>query len=374
MSELADLSELHEELRTVARGLLGTASTGSIGSIGSAGLADPVAWRRFAEVGWLGLEAPERLQGSGATFAETAVVLEELGRAATTTSYLGSVVLGVGALNAVVPSAERDELLGTVAVGERRVAVALASSGDLALVEPAFRLVGAGGDLRLSGRAEFVADAGEADEVLVLAETGAGGLVLVAVPATDLAVTVQPVVDATRGFATVAAEEVAVSPTAVWSFAGPAESAPQAAQRILDRGALAVACDSLGLGAAMLEATVAYVSARHQFGRPVGSFQAVKHQCADMLVQLTVGRELLDAAIEAIVDLRADPTIEVSRAASFLGDAAVDVAGTAMQLHGGIGYSWESGIHVYLKRATLNRSLFGSPAAHRRRLAGVLRG
>ena len=125
----------------------------------------------------------------------------------------------------------------------------------------------------------------------------------------------------------------------------------------------------------MLEATVGYAGVREQFGRPIGSFQAVKHACADMLVEITVGRELLGEAVRAVC--REAPTeagdaaasVAVSMAKAYLCQAAVEVAGKAMQLHGGYGYTWESGIHTYLKRAVLNRSLFGAPQAHRRRLA-----
>jgi alkylation response protein AidB-like acyl-CoA dehydrogenase len=119
----------------------------------------------------------------------------------------------------------------------------------------------------------------------------------------------------------------------------------------------------------MLSATVCYAKVRHQFGRPIGSFQAVKHACADMLVHISVSRRLLRAAVQAIVEDRDDATVAASMAKSYACSAAVDVVGKAMQLHGGIGYTWESGIHVYLKRAALNRSLFGSPAAHRKELA-----
>jgi alkylation response protein AidB-like acyl-CoA dehydrogenase len=118
----------------------------------------------------------------------------------------------------------------------------------------------------------------------------------------------------------------------------------------------------------MLAATVSYAKVRTQFGRPIGSFQAVKHACADMLVQVSVARQLVNAAVEALADAR-DASAAASMAKSYACAAAVDVAGKAMQLHGGIGYTWESGIHVYLKRALLNRSLFGSPAEHRRQLA-----
>ncbi|HYZ69778.1 MAG TPA: acyl-CoA dehydrogenase family protein, partial [Mycobacterium sp.] len=120
---------------------------------------------------------------------------------------------------------------------------------------------------------------------------------------------------------------------------------------------------------AMLSSTVAYAKMRHQFGRPIGSFQAVKHACADMLVTTSVSRQLVEAAVQAITEDRPDASTAAAMAKSYVCSAAVDVAGKAMQLHGGIGYTWESGIHVYLKRAALNRSLFGSPADHRKRLA-----
>ncbi|MET0728303.1 MAG: acyl-CoA dehydrogenase family protein [Acidimicrobiales bacterium] len=356
---MSDLSEHHDELRRIARGLLGASSN------------RPLDWAQVAEVGWLGLEVPEALNGAGATFAETAVVLEEMGRAATTSPYLGSAVLGVGALQAVLPDPDLDDLLRALAAGERRVAVGLAPTGDQATVEPPFRVERTADGLRLTGRAQFVVDGTEADELIVLAVDPDGELVLVCVDATAVGVIDQPVLDATRRFATVTASGTSLSPSSVRSFAGDAATA---AQHVLDRGAVAVACDSLGLGAAMLDATVTYVADRQQFGRAIGSFQAVKHQCADMLVQLTVGRELLDVAVEALSQPAGGPGPAAARAASFLSAAAVDVVGAAMQLHGGVGYSWESGIHVYLKRATLNRSLFGSPAAQRRRLSDELVG
>ena len=118
----------------------------------------------------------------------------------------------------------------------------------------------------------------------------------------------------------------------------------------------------------MLDATVSYVKVRNQFGRAIGSFQAVKHACADMLVSLAVSRQLVGAAVDALA-IGTDAGVPASMAKAYACAAAVEIVGKAMQLHGGIGYTWESGIHVYLKRAALNRSLFGSPAAHRHRLA-----
>lgn len=330
---------------------------------------EEVERRVMAESGWLGLEVAEALDGSGATFAEVAVVLQEMGRAAAASDYLGSVVLGVGALNALEPGAEAESLLRAIASGESRVAVALPSveRGGANLIAP-FRIEKSATGLRLSGRAEFVPDVVDADRILLTAADDGGTMLLAVVaPGTPgLAVLPQPLIDVTRRFGTVEAEGAEVATTDIGRFTGEPE---QAARRLVDRGAVAIACDSLGVSEAMLDATVAYAGTRQQFGRPIGSFQAVKHACADMLVQIAVGRELLAEAVAAVADNRPEAWAQVSMAKSQVCQAAVEVAGKAVQLHGGIGYTWEKGIHVFLKRALLNRSLFGSPATHRRRLA-----
>jgi alkylation response protein AidB-like acyl-CoA dehydrogenase len=327
-------SEVHDELRSVASDLLSKNDT-------------DVDWPLLRQAGWIGLEVAEEFGGAGVTFAEVAIILEEMGRAATRSAYLGGAVLGVGTLAALQPSALRDALLADVASGAVRTAVVLDGIGLAAN--------------RLSGRAAFVPDAEGADRLLVIADDRDG--VPVVVDADGLTVTAQPVLDETRNLAEVTAEDVAVKE--IWRFAAdPAEQV----RHLHDRAAVAVACDSLGLAEAMLTATVDYAKVRQQFGRPIGSFQAVKHACADMLVQVSVARQLVDAAVEKLAD-GVDGRAAASMAKSYACAAAVDVAGKAMQLHGGIGYTWESGIHVYLKRALLNRSLFGSPAEHRRQLA-----
>jgi alkylation response protein AidB-like acyl-CoA dehydrogenase len=311
-----EFDEFHEELRSVAGDLLAKDRT--------------IDWPVLVEAGWVGLEIPEEFGGAGATFAEVAVICEEMGRAASANSYLGSGVLVVGTLKALQPSDTRDRLLSDVASGAVRVAVAL---------EPL----------------DFVPDAEGADRILVIAGGG--------VSEAALTVTPQPILDETRRLASVTADgEVAE----VLRFEGDPEAA---VRRLHNRASVAVACDSLGLSEAMLAATVAYAKVRCQFGRPIGSFQAVKHACADMQVAIAVSRQLVSAAVEAVAEDRPDAGVATAMAKSYACGAAVDVVGKAMQLHGGIGYTWESGIHVYLKRAALNRSLFGSPAAHRRQLA-----
>ena len=311
---MADYSEFHDELRSVAGDLLAKDRA--------------VEWPVLVDAGWVGLEVPERFGGAGATFAETAVVCEEIGRAAGANSYLGSAVLTAGTLNTLRPSETRDQLLTDVASGVSRLAVAIES--------------------------DFVPDAEGADRILVVTDDG----VAVSTPT----VIAQPVLDETRRLATVTGSDNAE----VLRFDG---DPTDAIGRLRNRAAVAVACDSLGVSQAMLDATVGYAIVREQFGRPIGSFQAVKHACADMLVAISVSRQLVGGAVQAIVDDQHDADVAASMAKSYACASAVDIAGKAMQLHGGIGYTWESGIHVYLKRAALNRSLFGSPAAHRKELA-----
>jgi alkylation response protein AidB-like acyl-CoA dehydrogenase len=329
-----EFDEFHKELRSVAGDLLAKDRT--------------VEWSVLADAGWTGLEVPDDLGGAGATFGEVAVVCEEIGRAASATDYLGGAVLAVGLLKSLQPSDSREELLTAVAAGTMRPAVAIGS----------FTFDGG----RLSGQAQFVPDADGADRLLVIAADSGGSPVVVEVAGPT--VTPQPVLDETRRLATVSAEAVEVAQ--VLRLAGDPH---EQIRRLLDRAAVAVACDSLGLSEAMLAATVSYAKVRSQFGRPIGSFQAVKHACADMQVAIAVSRQLVSTAVEAVAEDRPDAGAAAAMAKSYACSAAVDVVGKAMQLHGGIGYTWESGIHVYLKRAALNRSLFGSPAAHRRQLA-----
>jgi alkylation response protein AidB-like acyl-CoA dehydrogenase len=344
-------AETHDELRAVARDLL---------TKGSA------HWPLLAEAGWLGLEVPEALGGSAATFAEVAVILEEMGRAATPVPYLGAVVLGTGTLNLLQRTPARDGLLRKAASGVVVPVAVLADGEDAVQPRPPFRM---DHKLRLHGQAAFVPDAAGATLLLLLAQDPGGMPAIVAMEPPRLDVTAQPVLDATRRLARVTADGVEVPGASVWRF----DADPHACvRRLLDRAAVAIACDSLGLAEAMLHATVGYARVREQFGRPIGSFQAVKHACADMLVQASVARQLVQAAAQGLADGEAkdpDASVAASMAKSHACAAAVDITGKAMQLHGGIGYTWESGIHVYLKRAALNRSLFGSPAAHRRRLA-----
>lgn len=349
-----ELAAFHDELRAVASDLLG-----------KAGADTAPDWRLIARAGWLGLEAPDAFDGADATFAEVAVILREMGRTAARGPYPAVAVLALGALNRLAPAPGRDRLLSDTVAGSTVPVLVL--GGEHGTATP-FRLTPTARGFALQGTAAFVADAPAADRLLVPAVAPDGTTVVVDVDprAPGVSVTAQPVVDATRDLGRVAAEDVDVPPESVLRFAGDPDDA---LRRLRDRAAVAIACDSLGLSEAMLAATVEYAGVREQFGRKIGSFQAVKHACADMLVQVTVARKLVAAAVRGQAVDAADASVAASMAKSYVCAAAVDIVGKAMQLHGGMGYTWESGIHVHLKRATLNRTLFGSPAHHRRRLA-----
>ena len=380
--------EIRDELRSVARDLLGKAPPGS-----------EADWRLLAGAGWLGLEVPGALDGEDATFAETAVIAAELGRAAAASPYLGTVVLGAGTLNLLERAPCRDELLRTVANGQAVLAVALPDSdsdsdsdgdgggdGDGTVPDSdkdgtvpyrndactvPFRLECPAGQpdrFRLHGQAAFIPDAAEADRLLLLARDPDGIPVIAAISPGEagLSVSPQPVLDQTRRLALVTADGAGVPRDAVWRFGAE----PRACvRRLLDRAAVAVACDSLGVAGAMLDATVSYAGVREQFGRPIGSFQAVKHACADMLVQVSVARELVAAAAQRLAeDALGDPATSVaaSMAKSYACAAAVDVAGKAMQLHGGMGYTWESSRAARARRGS-GRTAGRPPGRPRRR-------
>lgn len=391
-----DFADAHDELRTLARSVLDKTA---VATSGDAEVPAAPDWQTIAAAGWLGLEVPEAFGGAGATFAEVAVLLQEMGRATAGGPYASVAALSVSLLDMLGPGRSRDALLRETVSGS---AVPIVAVDAQTLARPAsepvpapFRIERTGAGAVLHGRCDLVLDAPYADRFLLLARRD--DMAYVAVVEADhsgLSITEDPVVDPTRRIGSVVAESVEVAAESLWPLCDPS----RVWQRLCDRAAVAFACDSLGIGEAALSRTVDYAAVREQFGRPVGSFQAVKHGCADMATQLAVARQLVDPAVrrqvekvqvekvmeapaekaseapaanssEASAGKSAESTVTASMAKSYASTAAVDIAGKAMQLHGGVGYTWESGVHVYLKRALFNRAAFGSPAEHRERLA-----
>jgi len=371
MIHLAD--DERDELRTTARRLLGERSSSTQVR---AFLDDPVGfdrelWSTMGELGWLAIHVPEELGGMGASFSDLAVVLHELGRQLTPSPLVASAVLGAAALGRGSNRALASELVPGIASGELLVAVAL--SGTSGSYDPACATVGfapGGGGIVLDGVCRFVPDAHVADRIVVSASDVAGAVVLAVVDRGQPGVTVElePTHDRTRRLSMVTLEAVEVADDR--RLCEPGEGGPLHAH-LTALGAIAVLCDAVGAAEHVLEITTEYAKQRHQFGRPIGSFQAVKHHLANMLIDVEASRAAVTAAAEAVDD--DDDVLHAAAVAkSFAGPACSRVTGLAIQVHAGIGFTWEHDAHLFLKRTALAEALFGSPKWHRRHLAGLL--
>ncbi|WP_035805067.1 acyl-CoA dehydrogenase family protein [Kitasatospora mediocidica] len=355
-------TEIEEELRASVRDLLADHSPVSavLARIEGPGAYDPALWRQLAaELGAAGLQVPERYAGAGASLRETAVVMEELGRAVAPVPFLGSAVLATTALLAAQDSAPDDVLgnaLGALADGSRTgtLAVPLSSAPG----RPFTPTVTLHPDGTLSGRVTSVADALGADLLVVpgpdcslhLVETG-----FTATPRTSLDLT-RPLADLT--FDRTPARLLTADPAAL--------------QRALLTGAGLLASEQLGIAEWCLAATVGYLRERRQFNRPLGSFQALKHRLADLWLDVVGARAAARAAADALATEAADAAVAVAVAASHCGTVAVRAAEECVQLHGGIGMTWEHPAHLYLKRAKADHLALGTPAHHRAVLAGLV--
>jgi alkylation response protein AidB-like acyl-CoA dehydrogenase len=326
---------------------------------------DPGLWKSLADLGALALVVPEELGGAGAGHVERAVVLEELGRAVAPTPYLASAVLATDALLALDAGAERDALLAALAAGEKVATVAVAegggawdrTGGTTTAVERA-------GGWLLTGTKTPVIAAAVADVVLVYATTpdGPGWF---AVDAGDVAVTGLTGLDPTRRLARV---QLADAPARPLACADPAA----ALDLVADLAGVALAAEQLGGLQRAMELTVDYAKVRVQFGRQIGSYQAVKHGLADIYADWEHAVSVVRYAAWAADHDRTELPVASALAQTYLGPAYFRAATGMVQYHGGIGYTWEHDAHLYYKRAKSSQLLFGPTSAHRRRLADRL--
>jgi alkylation response protein AidB-like acyl-CoA dehydrogenase len=319
-----------------------------------------------AELGCAGLLIPEGSGGAGASYREAAVVAEETGRAAAPVPFLGSAVVATAALLATGD----DELLAAVADGATTAALAVpfaAAPGPRP--EPTVRLgapAPADGDpgYRLTGTVAGVADVPPADVLLVPADGVPYGLY--AVRAADVAMTPVVSLDMTRQLADLTLDNVPGRRVAT------ADAAQRAVAAALTAGAAMLAAEQLGTAERCLEITVAYLKERRQFARPVGSFQALKHRAADLWVGVTQARAAARYAAACLATGDPDAPVAVALAKAACSDIAVRAAQECVQLHGGIGFTWEHPAHLYLKRAKSSSIGFGTPDRHRASLAGLI--
>ncbi|GAA0654535.1 acyl-CoA dehydrogenase family protein [Kitasatospora atroaurantiaca] len=363
MSDLL-YSEIEEELRSSVRDLLTDHCPPSAVLAGceSREPYDLALWRSLAaELGAAGLQVPEEYGGAGASLRETAVVMEELGRSVAPVPFLGSAVLATTALLACPAS----DLLPALAEGARTAVLAVPLSTAPGAAFPSG--VRADGNGALTGRLTSVADALTADVLLVPAVDADGpGLYAVEASATGLGVVRRTSLDLTRPLADVTLEGVPAR-----KLAG-ADTAPAALERALLTGAGLLASEQLGIAEWCLGTTVAYLKERKQFGRALGSFQAIKHRLADLWLETVGARAAARYAADALAGESPDAALAVAVAQAHCGALAVRAAEECVQLHGGIGMTWEHPAHLYLKRAKADQIALGTPGHHRNALAGLV--
>jgi alkylation response protein AidB-like acyl-CoA dehydrogenase len=324
---------------------------------------DAKVWARLgAELGVLGLSVPEEDGGVGGTLVDQAVAVEELGASLACGPVFGTVFLAIPALVAASAGQARDELLAELVEGRRTAAFAVPDrAGALGEVS-----VTADGD-SLTGTVERVVDAGAADDLLVAARN-ADGLALYAVDAAAAGVQRTPLVtlDLTRPQATV---QLSSAPGRL--IAGPDE-AERVIEHALQVGSALLAVEQVGAAQHLLDLSVDYAKSRLQFGRQIGSFQAIKHKLADLLVDLEHARSAAYHAVWAIADGSDDPALSASMAQATCSAALSRIAADTIQVHGGIGFTWEHQAHLYFKRAATDAAILGSAEQHRDRVAELV--
>ncbi|MGH3624630.1 MAG: acyl-CoA dehydrogenase family protein [Sciscionella sp.] len=354
-------SDVQSELRASVRGLLTDTSPVEwlLAKVGTEPVTDRKLWRSLAvDLGCAGLPVAESSRGAGASWSEVAVVAEELGRALAPVPFLGNSVLATAALLA----AGETELLSAVAAGERTATLAVPFATMPGSPFPGS--VRAVGDV-LGGAVPGVPDAVIADELLVPAVDVAGPA-LYAVPAQALSLRIATSLDETRPLADVSVDGV------VGRRVASGVVAEGAVRHALTVGVAILAAEQLGVADRVLEMTVAYLRERHQFGRPIGSFQALKHRVADVWVSVSQGRAVARYAAACAAEADADLAVAARLAKAYLSPVAVHACEEAVQLHGGIGFTWEHPVHLYLKRAKSAAIAFGTAARHRAALGDLV--
>ncbi len=328
---------------------------------------DRTAWKDLADLGWVGLAVPEEFGGAGYGPVELSVLFEEMGRMVTPGPFFATVAVAVPTVLEMADPDQKAQLLPTIAAGESVATLAMHERPrDWGLEAVDTLASGGGGSWVVDGVKRHVLDGHLADLFLVVARTEEG-LGVFAVPATAEGVEVEqvPVLDPTRRQATVTFHGVrAESPLGGTDASAGLKRALQSASALLS-------VEQVGGAQRCLEMAVDYAKTRHQFGRPIGSFQAVKHRCAEMLVKV----EQAKSAAYHAVRVADDPTefaIAAPLAASVASEAYVWAAGENIQIHGGIGFTWEHDAHLYLKRAKSSSLLLGDPRHHRRLLGDAL--
>jgi alkylation response protein AidB-like acyl-CoA dehydrogenase len=361
-------SEEQEELRKTVRSFLDSKSpeTEVRRLMDTEDGYDPAVWSQMGEqMGLQGLAIPEEFGGSGYSFVELGVVLEEMGRALLCAPYFSTVVLAANTLLQSGDDAAKKDFLPGIAAGE--------TIATLAFTEPSGKWDESGITMEasqdgagwvLNGTKMFVLDGHTADLIIVAARTSGGvSLFTVVGDADGLTRTALSTMDQTRKQAKL---EFAGTPARLLGTEGEGWSV---LSTVLDLAAVALAAEEVGGGQKVLEMAVEYAKVRVQFGRPIGSFQAIKHKCADMLLEVESAKSAAYYGMWCAAEMNDELPSVASLAKAYCSEAYFHAAAENIQIHGGIGFTWEHPAHLYFKRAKSSELLFGDPTYHRELLA-----
>jgi alkylation response protein AidB-like acyl-CoA dehydrogenase len=359
----------HDELRQAVRRFLENESPEQAvraQMVSERGYDDRV-WSQLAEqMGLPGLIVPEEHGGSGLGHIEMAIVLEEMGRTLLCAPYLSNAVLATNTLLEAADEKAQGELLPNIAAGKILATVALTeANGSWNVADLAMQAEADGDAWKLTGTKTYVLDGHVADVILVAARTDDGvSLFRVDADAVGLSRKLLPTLDLTRKLA-----QLDFAGTVATRIGAPGDLTAQV-ERAVALTVVALAAEMAGGAQRCLELSTEYAKTRIQFGRAIGSFQAIKHRCADMLVEVEFAKSAAYHAAFCAAGEDADDFVKaVSMAKSYCSEAYVHAAAETIQVHGGMGFTWEHPAHLYLKRAKSSELLFGDPLQHRGRLA-----
>jgi len=335
---------------------------------------DPELWARIGrELGWTGVAIPETHGGAGLTFIEAMALLEPMGEMLLASPFFASLCLAAPALLTVPDSPGAREWLPALAEGRATATLVVgAARGPARSAAGGFTWRQTADGYTLSGRDGFVLDGAHADLLLVPAQReGAatdGPLALFAVPARTAGIvrSARVTMDATRRFAEVQLCDAAVPRAA---RLGDEDAGEVALARALDLAAIALAVEQTGGAQRCLDLSVSYALERVQFGRPIGSFQAIQHKCADLMLAVETSRSAAYQAGCVAAEAGAELATSASLAKAWCSEAYFRCAADALQIHGGVGFTWEIDVHLHLKRARSMEAWLGTPAWHRERIA-----
>lgn len=335
---------------------------------------DPGLWAETAQMGWQAMAVPEEFGGAGYGFVELSVLMEEMGRAVFPAPFLSTAVLSAQAILLGGSDAQKKELLPGIASGETRVAFAHLEGRDHGPAGVQATATRRDGGWTLDGTKSYVLDGHTADHLVVVARTGDGadevGMFVVPGDAGGLTRERLETMDQTRTQARIALDGVTVGEEAL--LGGDAAAWPTV-DRVLTRGVVALAAEQVGGAQAVLEMATDYAKTRYQFGRAIGSYQAIKHTLADLLVEVEAAKSAAYHAARVVAAGDEDElAIAAPLAKSYCSEVYEHAAGDNIQVHGGIAFTWEHDAHLWFKRAKTSTLLFGDPARHRARLADAL--